>query len=159
MKVSVVCVGKAKGSIGDAIAEFETRAGRYYSFESIEVKETPHRAQTPAKVMEEEGERILARVPSDHELVGLHRPGKQWSSEALSRHLGEAALHARAGVTFVIGGAYGLSPAVLERADRLMSLSSMTLPHEIARLLLTEQIYRAGTIARGEPYHKGPLVR
>ena len=158
MKVSVVCVGKAKGPIGEAIAEYESRAARYYSFESVEVKETPHRAQPPAKVLEEEGERILARVPGDHELVGLHRPGKQWSSETLSRHLGEAALHARAGVTFVIGGAYGLSPAVLERADRLMSLSSMTLPHEIARLLLTEQIYRAGTIARGEPYHKGPLV-
>lgn len=158
MKVTLVCVGRPRGPVAEAIAEYETRAGRYYSFESIEVKETPQRSQPVPRVVDEEGERILARVPGDHELVALHRPGKQWSSEALSSHLAEAALHARAGVTFVIGGAFGLSPAVLERADRLMSLSSMTLPHEIARLLLTEQIYRAGTIARGEPYHKGPVV-
>ncbi|HUE96555.1 MAG TPA: 23S rRNA (pseudouridine(1915)-N(3))-methyltransferase RlmH [Longimicrobiaceae bacterium] len=158
MKVALLCVGKPRGPVADAIEAYEARIGRYFSFEAIEVKETAHRSQPVPRVVEEEGERILARVPQHHELVALHRPGKAWSSEALASHLADAGLRGTAGVAFVIGGAYGLSSPLLERADHLMSLSSMTLPHELARLVLSEQLYRAGTIVRGEPYHKGPVA-
>jgi 23S rRNA (pseudouridine1915-N3)-methyltransferase len=78
-----------------------------------------------------------------------------WSSERLAEWLNEATVRATPAVTFIIGGAHGLAPAVLGRADEKISFSPMTFPHEVARLLLVEQLYRAGTILRGEPYHKG----
>ncbi|MEX2584326.1 MAG: 23S rRNA (pseudouridine(1915)-N(3))-methyltransferase RlmH [Gemmatimonadota bacterium] len=155
MKLQIVCVGRPKNPLSLAIREYERRIEHYFSFEAIEVKETSARGRTTEQVLAEEGERLLARVPGQHELVALHRPGKPWSSEMLARQLERAALRSVPGVSFVIGGAYGLSHAVLDRAVRLFSLSAMTLPHEMARLILTEQIYRAGTIGRGEPYHKG----
>lgn len=158
MKVQVIAVGRPKGHVADAIGDYQLRIERYFTFEAAVVKETPHRSQPIERVVDEEGERILARVPAHHELVALHRPGKSWSSEDLARFLAEAAVRAAGGVTFAIGGAYGLSAAVLARADHQMSLSLMTLPHDLARLVLSEQLYRAGTIARGEPYHKGPIA-
>lgn len=157
MKVEIVCVGRAKGPFADLIAEYEGRLGHYFSFDAVEVKESAHRAQTVERVLEEEGERLLARVPAQHELVALHRPGKAWTSEKLARHLADAALRSAPGISFVIGGAYGLSRDVLGKARQTISLSAMTLPHEMARLFLTEQLYRAGTINRGEPYHKASL--
>ena len=156
MKLSLVCVGRPRGALADAIAEYEKRVPHYFRFEVVEVKEALARGQPVSLVREQEGERLLARVPTQNELVALHRPGKLWSSEDLSRHLEDAALRSVPGVSFLIGGAYGLSPAVISRASHQMSLSGMTLPHELARLVLTEQLYRAGTISRGEPYHKGP---
>jgi 23S rRNA (pseudouridine1915-N3)-methyltransferase len=156
MKLTLLCVGKLRGPLAEVVEEYEKRVARYHSFDVVEVRESTHRGQTAAQVVEDEGARLLARLPPRGELLALHRPGSQMSSEQLAEYLAEAALRSLPAVTFVIGGAYGLSRQVLERADRLVSLSSMTLPHEIARLLLTEQLYRAGTIARGEPYHKGP---
>ena len=104
---------------------------------------------------EAEGERILARIPDQLEVVVLTRDGKAMSSEDLAADLAEQALRSSPGIAFVIGGAFGVSEAVLRRARRRLSLSAMTLPHEMARLVLAEQLYRAGTINRGEPYHKG----
>lgn len=155
MRVSVICVGRPRGAVADLIAEYERRAERYFRFETIEVRETPHRGQPIEQLIADEGERLLARVPAQHELVALHRPGTVWSSERLAAHLSEAAIRSVPGVSFVIGGAFGLASAVIGRAQHQLSLSGMTLTHEIARLLLTEQLYRAGTIGRGEPYHKG----
>lgn len=158
MKLSVVSVGKPKGPSADAITVYEKRIGHYFPFEVIEVKETVHRSQPVFQVVDEEGERVLARLPGHHELVALDRTGKEWSSEELARYLNDAGIRGTAGISFVIGGAYGLSQALLHRADHRLSLSAMTLPHDLARLVLAEQIYRAGTIIRGEPYHKGPIV-
>jgi 23S rRNA (pseudouridine1915-N3)-methyltransferase len=155
MRVTVGCVGRPKGALAELIGDYEKRIAHYYRFESIEIKEAPGRGQTADQVMQDEGERLLARVPAQHELIALHRPGEAWQSERLARHLEEASLRSAPGVVFVIGGAHGLSAEVLKRADRQISLSAMTLPHELARLILTEQLYRAGTINRGEPYHKG----
>lgn len=156
MKLQLICVGRPRGPIAETIADYEQRITHYFtSFETIEVKEASGRGQNSDRVLREEGERILARVPAQNQLVVLHRPGKRWSSEQLAAHLGELALRSAPGVTFAIGGAYGLSPEVLARSDLQLSLSAMTLPHEMARLILTEQLYRAGTIARNEPYHKG----
>lgn len=157
MKVSLVSVGRPRPPLADAIAHYETRISHYFTFDTHEVKEGGRRGDAAMKVVEEEGERLLARVPGQNELVALHRPGRPWSSERLASYLSEAALRSLPGVTFVIGGAFGLSRQVIDRADQLISLSEMTFPHELARLLLAEQIYRAGTILRGEPYHKGPL--
>ena len=156
MKVSLLAVGRVRGPIADAVADYEGRIRRYYTWESAEIKEEPARKPSDAvRVMDEEGKRLLARVGTGMELVALDRGGTQWSSERLSGYLSDLALRASPGAAFVIGGAFGLSDELLRRATHKLSLSAFTLPHELARLVLTEQIYRAGTIARGEPYHKG----
>ena len=157
MKVSLVCVGLLRGPLVEAIAEYEARVSRYFSFEVVEVREVPHKGQPLRQLLHEEAERLLANVPKQHEVIALHRPGRTWSSDELSAHLAEAAVRAVPGVCFLIGGAFGLADLALERATHRVSLSALTLPHELARLVLTEQLYRAGTIARGEPYHKRPL--
>jgi 23S rRNA (pseudouridine1915-N3)-methyltransferase len=154
MKVMLVAVGRPRGLLAEPIAEYERRASRYFQFQAVEVKEQPSRREDPGSVMAEEGKRLLARVPAGVEVVALHRSGRLWASDELALYLSELALRASPGVAFVIGGAFGLSDELLRRADHRLSLSAMTMPHELARLVLSEQIYRAGTILRGEPYHK-----
>lgn len=158
MKVMTIAVGRPKGELAAPIALYEERATRYFTFEAIEVKEHRARQAEGRQAMEEEGRRLLARVPAGVELVALHRGGRAWSSERLASYLRELAIRASPGAAFLIGGAFGLSDEVLQRADHRLSLSAFTMPHELARLVLAEQIYRAGTIARGEPYHKA-IVR
>lgn len=156
MKVAVVSVGKAKGAVGDAISEYETRARRYFAFESHEVREEAYRGRGDApRVRDEEGKRLLARVPAGAEVVALHETGASWTSHQLAERLQDLQVRARPGIAFLIGGAYGLSDEILSRAAHRLALGAFTLPHELARLVLTEQLYRAGTILRGEPYHKG----
>lgn len=156
MKVLVVAVGRVRGTLEAAVDEYEERARRYWKLDIAEVDAgAPGRDPAPERVMAAEGERILARIPEGYSVLALTRTGKGMGSRALARALEEAALRSSPGVAFVLGGAFGLAPAVLERAQRKVSLSPMTLPHEMARLVLAEQLYRAGTILRGEPYHKG----
>jgi 23S rRNA (pseudouridine1915-N3)-methyltransferase len=155
LKIRLVVVGRARGAVAAAIDEYEKRIRRYFTFEIVEVREEPARSgRTPRDVRAEEGSRILARVAAGTRLVALHETGESWSSEALAKYLASLALHGAPGVSFCIGGAFGLDDALLSRATRQLSLSAFTLPHEIARLVLVEQIYRAGTINRNEPYHK-----
>jgi 23S rRNA (pseudouridine1915-N3)-methyltransferase len=156
MKVVVVAVGRARGPLGEAVAEYEARAGRYWKLEAVEVAGglKGSSSAAPERVMEAEAERILARVPVGLELVALTREGRGMSSRELAAYLRELGTRSAPGVAFVIGGAFGLGEAVLGRASRELSLSALTLPHEMARLVLAEQLYRAGTIVRGEPYHK-----
>lgn len=155
MKLLVLAVGRPRAPLAEAVAEYERRAARYFSLDTVEVKEqTSRRAESPAAVMKEEGDRLLARLPAGMELVALDREGSRWSSEDLARYLGELQVRSSPGAAFVIGGAFGLAPEVTTRADRLLSLSDFTMPHELARVVLAEQLYRAGTILRGEPYHK-----
>lgn len=155
MKVQVVVVGKARGDLAAAIDEYEGRARRYWKFEVVEVAQGASRDARPDEVKDAEAERILAKIPSQVEVVALTRTGSRMSSRKLAQYLQTQAVHSSPGVTFVIGGAFGIGTSVLERANRTLSLSAMTLPHEMARLVLAEQLYRAGTILRGEPYHKG----
>lgn len=156
MKIAVMVIGRARGPVADAIAEYEKRVGRYFSFEAVEVKEEQFRGKGDVqRVRDEEGKRLLARVPAGAEIVALHETGKQWTSHQLADWLAELAVRGSPGAAFIIGGAYGLSDEVLRAARVQLSLGAFTLPHEIARLVLTEQLYRAGTIQRGEPYHKG----
>jgi 23S rRNA (pseudouridine1915-N3)-methyltransferase len=155
MKVLVVVVGKVRGTLVEAVAEYEKRAGRYWKLDVAEVGAGAGSGQAPAeRVMEAEAERILARIPDGLEVVALTRVGKAMGSRELAGYLGDHAVRSSAGVAFVIGGAFGLGTSVLKKARRKLSLSTLTLPHEMARLLLAEQLYRAGTLLRGEPYHK-----
>ena len=156
MNVTLLAVGRAKGPLADAIAEYEGRAARYWRLEVVTV-DAGSRGGRPgaAAVREAEAERLLGRLKPGGQVLALTRGGRSMDSTALSGFLQEQALRSTPSVTFVIGGAFGLAEGVLARADRRLSLSPMTLPHDLARLVLAEQLYRAGTIARGEPYHKG----
>lgn len=156
MKVRIVAVGRTRGVLEDAVREYEERAGRYWKLEVEEVDAgAAGKDPAPQRVRSEEGERILARIPEGFEVFALTREGRPMGSRDLARHLSERMVHSAPGMAFVIGGAFGLDASVVRRADRRLSLSSMTLPHEMARLFLAEQLYRAGTILRHEPYHKG----
>jgi 23S rRNA (pseudouridine1915-N3)-methyltransferase len=155
MKVAVVVVGKVRGVLAPAVEEYERRAGRYWKLEVAEVGAGAGRGQAPAaRVQEAEAERILSRISPELEVVALTRAGKPMDSRELAGYLEEHAVRSSAGVAFVIGGAFGLDASVLRKAQKKLSLSAFTFPHEMARLLLAEQLYRAGTLVRGEPYHK-----
>jgi len=153
VKVTIVAVGRIKGALAPAVEEFEGRASRYWKMEVVEVGEG--RGGRNEGVMADEGERILGCVERGSLLWALTRTGTGITSKGLASHLESLAVGGHPGITFVLGGAFGLSPEVLVRADRSLSLSPMTLPHDMARLILVEQLYRAGTIRRNEPYHKG----
>lgn len=154
MRLALLVVGKPRDRhLAGAIADYETRIARYWSFEAIEVREEAARGLTPDLVRVREGERLLGRLAPGARLVACDAAGQSLSSERFAEWLRDARDRAQS-VTFVIGGAYGLAPALRQRADLTLSLAPWTLPHELARLVLVEQLYRAGTILRGEPYHK-----
>lgn len=153
MRIVVAAVGSAgSGPVPVAIRDYEERAARYFDFETVEVRAGG--GGEAAEVRRQEGERLLDRVPDELQWFALTREGRGMRSRRLARYLEELATYGRAGAAFLVGGAHGLDRRVLERARYRLSLSPMTLPHALARLVLTEQIYRAGTIARGEPYHR-----
>ena len=156
MKVRAVVVGRPGRLLSDAIGEYERRAARYWPFDVVEVKEErAHKGLSDIAIRDAEADRILQRIPVEMEVIALTRVGAAWSSTRLSQYLQQLAVQGSAGVAFVIGGAVGIGDAVITRARHQLRLSDFTLPHELARLVLAEQLYRAGTIARGEPYHKG----
>jgi len=154
MRIVVAAVGRPKaGPVAAAIQEYETRAARYWPLEVHEVREESARATSPDLVREREGERLLARAAPAGAIVACDERGAAWTSEQFARWLQRQREEAR-DVSFIVGGAYGLAPAVRERAVVRLAVAPWTLPHELARLVLAEQLYRAGTILRGEPYHK-----
>lgn len=150
----VVTVGRPARLLEPAIAEYEARAARYWPLETASVK-AEKGGKPDAEVKRAEAERLAGRVPDGFQTIALTREGKRWSSEKLARHLQGLALRSAPGAAFLIGGALGLGDALVSEADARLSLSDFTMPHDLARLVLAEQLYRAGTIARGEPYHKG----
>jgi 23S rRNA (pseudouridine1915-N3)-methyltransferase len=154
VRVVVCVVGRAKaGGIADVVREYETRAARYWPLEVHEVREEAGRAPTADLVREREGERLLARVPAGAVVAACDERGEAWTSERFAQWLQRHREDAR-DVAFLVGGAFGLAPAVRDRASVRLAVAPWTLPHELARLVLAEQLYRAGTIVRGEPYHK-----
>jgi 23S rRNA (pseudouridine1915-N3)-methyltransferase len=157
MKVTVVAVGSVRGLLAEAVDDYQVRAGRYWRLVVREVAAGIPKSSgpEPAAVLKAEGERILRQIPEGAHVVALTRSGKSKDSEGLADFLEKMAVGSVQDVVFLIGGAFGLDPEVLKQADHRLSLSAATLPHEIARLVLLEQIYRAGTIRSGEPYHKG----
>ena len=155
MNVTVIAVGRPGGVLRGAIEHYEARAKRYWKLRAVEVSQGPGRRDKAHQAVKQEEERILAKLSDRAEVVALTRLGLPMSSPELARYLEERAVRAVPEVAFVIGGAFGLGGGVLERADQTLALSAGTLPHELARLVLVEQLYRAGTIIRNEPYHKG----
>jgi 23S rRNA (pseudouridine1915-N3)-methyltransferase len=153
MRLIVAVVGRPRDpDLASAIRDYETRAARYWPLDVREVREEPARGSPPETVRAKEGERLLTAAAASR-LVACDETGDALTSQQFAEWLQEARERAR-DVTFVIGGAYGLAQPVRDRADRLLKLAPWTLPHELARLVLAEQLYRAGTIMRREPYHK-----
>jgi 23S rRNA (pseudouridine1915-N3)-methyltransferase len=150
----VAVVGKPRdANLAAAIREYEARAGRYWPLEFHEVREEPARCGSVDLVREREGARLLAVVPESAQVVVCDVNGRTMTSEQFARWLQDLRERAR-DVAITIGGAFGLGETVRARAALSLSLAPWTLPHELARLVLSEQLYRAGTIGRGEPYHK-----
>ncbi len=155
MKVTVISVGSPKApGVAAAIREYESRVARYFKFEALEVrpqKITP--ARDPRSIVDKESTALLAKVREGLEIIAADERGDGWTSEELAHYLGELGVRGGEGVAFLVGGPLGLSQSLRSGSNRVLSLSSFTLPHEMARLVLVEQLYRAGTILRGEPYH------
>ena len=159
MKVKLITVGKLKEKyLKDGIAEYVKRLGRFTKFESIELtdEKTPDNASEAENkaILDKEGQRILAKVGDRDYVIALAIEGKQFPSEEFSSILNDITVRGFSDITFVIGGSLGLSPAVKKRANLLMSFGKLTLPHQLMRLVLVEQIYRAFMIQQGSPYHK-----
>ncbi len=156
MRLVLIAVGAPKTpALAAAIEDYEARISRYFRFESVEIR--PERitgARESAAIVDKESQQLLARVPDGLEVIAVDERGIAWSSEELAAYLADLAVLGRPGVAFLIGGPLGLSETLRRSASRVVALSAFTLPHELARLVLSEQIYRAGTIQRGEPYHK-----
>ncbi len=158
-KITVLCVGKLKERFYlDASAEYSKRLQRYCRLEIAELPESrlpedPSPAQI-RQALENEAAAIAARLPKGGAVVALCVEGRACSSEELSRRLQELAVAGKTQVTFLIGGSVGLAEEVKRQADWKLSMSPMTFPHHLARVMLLEQIYRAFQIQQGTRYHK-----
>lgn len=159
LNIKVIGVGKLKEKYFKAgITEYAKRLGRFCKFEIVEVPdekapESLSQAEMD-EVMAKEGERILSKIKDREYVFTLAIKGKERTSEEFAKEINQLTTYGHSDITFVIGGSLGLSPAVLKRADTQISFGRFTLPHQLMRLVLTEQIYRAFTIINGLPYHK-----
>lgn len=159
MKITIICVGKIKEKFyRDAIEEYAKRLSKYCKFEIIEVadEKTPDKASTveEEQIKEKEASRILSKIKPDAYVCTLEIAGKQLSSTELADWMEKTAIGGRSHITFIIGGSLGLHSSVLQRSDYALSFSKMTFPHQLMRVILSEQIYRAFRIINNEPYHK-----
>jgi len=156
MRLVVLAVGTPRDrGMGELIREYETRAGRYFRLDTIEVAAATGVGGSPRAVRTREADDLRKRMPVGLDTWALTRDGTEIGSRELAGTLSDMATYGRPGVAFLIGGAFGLDGELVQRCSRSLSLSRLTLPHDMARLILAEQLYRAGTILRGEPYHKG----
>ena len=159
MKIKIVTVGKLKEKyLKDGIAEYSKRISRFAKLEMIELadEKTPDKASEieNQKILETEGARILSKIGERDFVLVLAIEGKTFSSEEFSKQLEEASIKGYSTLTFIIGGSLGLAPGVKNRANLSVSFGRLTLPHQLMRLVLVEQIYRAFTIQQGSAYHK-----
>lgn len=155
MKIKLLCMGAVRDkAVETAISQYAKRIPFYWAFTlaSLPDVKAPKSAGTD-KQKELEGERFLAEIKPGDYVVLLDERGREFTSRQFAEFIEKKAVELPKSLVFVIGGPYGFSKAVYDRADSLLSLSKMTFPHELVRLFFVEQIYRAGTISRGEPYH------
>ena len=158
MKITIACVGKIKEKyLAAGIEEFTKRLGPFCKLETVAISEE-RMPDNPApaekeQVLERETERLLAAIPKNSYVIVLDVGGKLISSPELAEKIDKLALDGNSNITFVIGGAFGFTDALRERCDERISFSKMTFTHQMIRLLLVEQIYRAFKISRGEKYH------
>ena len=159
LNVSIICVGKLKEKFWtDACHEYAKRLKGFCSFSIVEVDEEklpdmPSETQIQ-NTLEKEGQRILSKIPKNAKVISMCIEGKQRSSEKLARELADMAVNGASSIAFVIGGSWGLSDEVKNMSFMHLSMSEMTFPHQLARVMLCEQIYRAFQINSNGKYHK-----
>ena len=159
MRITIVCVGKVKEKyFTGAIDEYSKRLSRYCKLEIVEVpdEKTPDGASEAMnqQIKEKEGRRILDKIPEDAYVMVLAIEGKQPDSVELSQKIEKLGVRGESHIVFVIGGSLGLDVQVMKRANEAISFSRMTFPHQLMRVILLEQVYRAYRIMNNEPYHK-----
>ncbi|MDQ0215378.1 23S rRNA (pseudouridine1915-N3)-methyltransferase [Oikeobacillus pervagus] len=159
MNISIVTVGKLKEKyLKQGIDEYLKRLSAYAKINIIELpdEKAPENlsAVEMTQIKQKEGARILAKISDDTHVIALAIQGKMKTSEELASTLDQLATYGKSKLAFVIGGSLGLSEEVMKRANESLSFSKMTFPHQLMRLILVEQVYRAFRIVRGEPYHK-----
>ena len=155
MKITLLLYGRTEESyIKQGIAEYEKRIKRYTSFEIIEIPASKKYKNLPEEQQKSvEGELIMHRIPEQSYTVLLDEKGKQHTSVEFAEHLNGLGNRSIKNLVYVVGGAYGFSEQVYAKVDERMSLSKMTFSHQMVRLIFAEQLYRAFTILRNEPYH------
>ena len=156
MRINIVCVGKIKEKyFTDAIKEYSKRLSRFCDFNIIEVDEYKNNKTSAEEInitIREEGKRLLDKAKGY--LIAMDKGGKMLSSEDLATEIHDLTTYGNSEITFLIGGSNGLSSEVLSRVDKKISFGKVTYPHQLMRVILSEQIYRAFTIINGVPYHK-----
>lgn len=159
MKITIIAVGKIKESFyREAVAEYGKRLSRYCKLEIIQVEDekTPDKAGAAleAEIRHKEAERIMKHIREDAYVITLEIRGKMYDSEEFASEIEKLATQGNSHIQFIIGGSLGLHEEICQKADRAVSFSKMTYPHQLMRVILLEQIYRAYRIINGEPYHK-----
>ena len=159
MQIDIIAPGRVKERyLRDAIDEYSKRLSRYCKLNIIEVadEKTPDHASegVDRQIKAREGERIAKHIRDDAFVIALAIEGQQLTSEELAQKIDGLGVHGTSHIQLIIGGSLGLDPVILKRADYLLSFSKMTFPHQLMRVILLEQIYRAYKINAGEPYHK-----
>ena len=158
MQLKLICVGKAKGAFSELSREYEKRIGRYAKLSVHEVAEARYQGSPGeneiVQILQREAGAIRRELSGRWYVVALEPGGESLSSVQLADRLRSLALQGSSAVAFLIGGSLGLDKELSSGADMRLSLSAMTFPHQLARVVLLEQVYRALTLIRGEPYHK-----
>lgn len=155
MRITFISIGKPhEKSMQAAIEEFTNRISRYYPVQWQIIPPVKNNASLPGEELKKrEAQAVLEQLTKDDYLVALDERGRQWTSKGLSDFIQQRAMDSTRNLVFLIGGAFGLDNSVLKAAKATWSLSELTFPHHLVRLILAEQVYRACTIARGEKYH------
>ncbi|MEG1441560.1 MAG: 23S rRNA (pseudouridine(1915)-N(3))-methyltransferase RlmH [Oscillospiraceae bacterium] len=159
LSVTVACVGKIKEKFfTEAVLEYSKRLARYCKFKILEVKDEPTPVAPTEReseiVLNSEAEKLLAKVPNNSYVIALCVEGKQKSSEDFADEISKISVNGVSHICIIIGGSMGLSEEIKRRADMRLSFSKMTFPHQLMRVILAEQLYRAFTIIEGKTYHK-----
>lgn len=160
IRVNIICIGKVKEKYFiDAINEYAKRLSAFCKFTVVELAEEKIKSNNPnasqiSEVINAEGRRILQKICQSDYVIAMCIEGKMFSSEELSKTIDSISISGKSTVDFIIGGSYGLSNEVKQRADLRLSMSKMTFPHQMARMILSEQIYRAFEILSNGKYHK-----
>ena len=159
MNIQIIALGKLKEKyLTDAVKEYEKRISAFAKFSITEldperISENPSEAEINS-ALDAEAEKILPKIPRDSMIVAMCIEGKQCGSEAFAKKINEAAINGKSSIVFIIGSSHGLSEKIKKAAHLKMSMSEMTFPHQLARIMLSEQIYRALTIINNRKYHK-----
>lgn len=159
MRITIITVGKIKEKFyRDAIGEYEKRLSKYCKLEIKEVadEKTPDQASENInqQILEKEGERIKNLIPKDSYVIPLAIEGKKYDSVGFSQMIQKNTVSGVSHITFIIGGSLGIMDEIKKASNQMISFSDMTFPHQLMRVILLEQIYRAFRIINGEPYHK-----